>query len=42
MSDAQYQGYEAYMRGDLIEMNPYDFCDGQWSEWQRGYYEAGE
>ena len=41
------EGYEAFQRGDLPEMNPYDDRDGQYDEWIEGYmhadcYESGE
>jgi len=34
------EGYEAFHRGDLPEMNPFDERDAQYDEWEEGYNDA--
>jgi len=34
------EGYEAFHRDDLPEMNPYDEKDAQHDEWNEGYADA--
>ena len=40
MSDAERLGQDAYLRGDDIDLNPYDEADGQHDEWDDGYSHA--
>lgn len=40
MSDAMKLGFEAYLRGDDISLNPYDERDEQHHEWGIGYRRA--
>ncbi len=40
MSDAWQLGYDAYLRGDDIDMNPYDEQDARHDEWDDGYGRA--
>lgn len=44
---AHEEGYEAFQRGDMPEMTPYDVMDAQHEEWVLGYmhadcYESGD
>ena len=34
------EGYEAFHRGEMPEMNPYDKRDAQHDEWSDGYIHA--
>ena len=45
--DPYEEGCEAFWRGDMLEMNPYDESDAQHDEWIEGYihadcYESGD
>jgi hypothetical protein len=36
------EGAEAYRRGDCLDMNPFDFEDGQYEQWQEGWFDEEE
>jgi hypothetical protein len=40
MSDAYQLGEDAALRGDDVDMNPYDERDAQHDEWEDGYARA--